>query len=87
MANATCFAIAGPDGSWFNPRDYLSIVFDEAPQIQLPPSIPSTSDVTVTVLDKYEDELEEDLDKTITAVDFHGDEDTLSICAPPMFCE
>lgn len=63
------------------------MVFDEAPQTQLPPSIPSTSDVVVTILDEDGNELEEDPDKMITPVDFYGDEDTLSVCASPIFCE
>lgn len=86
-ANATCFAIVGPGGSWLNSRDYLSVIFDEAPRTQLPPSIPSTSDVTVITLDENEDELEEDPDKTITPADFYRDEDTLSVCASPVLRE
>lgn len=61
------------------------MVFDESPQTQLSPLIPSTSDVTVTILD--EDDLEEDPEKTITPADFYGDDDTLSVCASPIFCE
>ncbi|KAF9646533.1 hypothetical protein BDM02DRAFT_3000697 [Thelephora ganbajun] len=83
-ANATCFVIVWPGGSWFNLRDYLSVVFGEAPQILLPPLIPPVSDVTVTILDEDEDEFEEDPDKTITPADFYRDEDTLSVCASPM---
>jgi len=84
--NATYLTIVGRDGTWFNSRDYLSVVFDEAPQTQLPPLIPSTSDVTVMILDEDEDELE-DPDKTITPADFYKDGDTLSICTSPMFRE
>ena len=79
-ANATYFAIVGPGGSWLDLQDYLSVVFDEAPQTQLPPSTPLTSDVIVTILDENGNELEEDPDKTITPADFCGDEDTLSVC-------
>lgn len=87
VANSTCFAIVGPGESWLNLWDYLSVVFDEAPQTQLSPSIPSASDVTVTILDEDESKPEEDPDKTITPADFYGDEDTLSVCASPIFCE
>lgn len=76
--------IVGPVESLFNSRDYSSIVFDEAPQIQLP-SIPSTSNITVTIFD--EDELEEDPDRTITPADFYRDENTLSVCTSPILCE
>ena len=85
--NATCFVIVGSTGTWSNVRDYLSVIFDEAPQTQLPTSIPSASDVTVTIFDEDGEELEEDPDKTITPADFYGDDDTLSTCASPMLCE
>lgn len=86
-ANVTCFTIVGSDGSWFNLRDYLSVVFDEVPQSELPPSIPSVSDVTVKILDEDEDELEDDPDKTITPADFHRDEDLLSVGTSTLFRE
>ena len=86
-ANVACFTIVGPDGSWFNLRDYLSVVFDEVPQSELPPSTPSVSDVTVTILDEGEDELEDDPDKTITPTDFHRDEDLLSVGTSTFFRE
>jgi len=86
-ANSTCFAIVEPGGSWLDLRDYLSVVFDEAPQTQLSPSIPSASDVTVTIPDEDEGELEEDPDKTITPTDFCGDEEALSICGSPVIRE
>ena len=86
-ADATCFTIAGHTGPWLDVRDYLSVVFDEAPQTQLPPLAPSTSDITVTIIDEDWDELEEDLDKTITPADISEDGDTLSVCASPMICE
>ena len=79
--------IVWPTGSWFNLQDYLSVVFDEVPQTQLSLSIPSSSDVTVTIFDEDGDELEEDPDKTITPEDFDRDYDTLSVCASPMFRE
>lgn len=63
------------------------MVFDEVPQTHLLPSIPSTSDVTVTILDEGEDELEEDPGKTITPANFYGDGDTLSVCTSPMLRE
>ena len=87
-ANATCFAVVGPGGSWFRLRDYLSVVFDEVSETQLSPSVPSTSNITVTIFDA-EDEggLEEDPDKTITPADFYRDEDTLSVCASPLLRE
>ena len=72
---------------WFDVLDYLSVVFGEAPQTQLPSSVPSTSDITVTITDEDGDELEEDPDKTITPADFYGDDDTLSVCVSPMLCE
>lgn len=87
VANSTCFAIVGPGESWVNFWDYLSVVFDEAPQTQLSPLIPSASDVTVTIIDEDEGKPEEDPDKTITPADFYGDEDMLSVCASPIFCE
>ena len=79
--------IVWPTGSWFNLQDYLSVVFDEVPQAQLSLSIPSSSDVTVTIIDEDGDELEEDPDKTITPEDFYRDDDTLSVCVSPMFRE
>lgn len=85
--SATCFVILGPDGSWFILRDYLSVIFDEAPQIQVSPLIPSTSNITVEILDGDEDELEEDPDKTITPADFYRDEDTLSACTSSILRE
>ena len=63
------------------------MVFDEVPQTQLSPLIPSTSDVTVTIVDEDWDEPEEDPDKTITPADFYSDEDALSVGASPMLCE
>lgn len=86
-ANATCSTIIGSTGSWFDLRDYLSVVFDEGPQTQLAASIPSESDITVTIDD--EDELWEDPDKTITPADPGGDEGTVSVsvCASPVLCE
>ena len=63
------------------------MVFDEVPQTQLPPSILSESDVTVTIIDEDGDELEEDPDKTITPADFYRDDDTNSLCSSPIFCE
>lgn len=85
--NATCFVIVGPTGPWFDFRDYLSVVFDKVTQSQLPPSIPSTSDVTVTIIDEDGDELDEDPDKTITPADFSVDDDTSSVCASPILRE
>ena len=41
----------------------------------------------MTILDEDGGELEEDPDKTITPADFYGDEDTLSVCASPIFRE
>lgn len=69
--------IIEPFGFCFSLRDSLSVVFDEAPQTQLPPSIPSTSDVTVTIFD--EDKLEVDLDKTLALVDSYKDKDTVAV--------
>lgn len=63
------------------------MVFGEAPQTQLSPSIPSTSNITVTILDEDEGELDEDPDKTITPEDFCRDEDVLSVCTSPVLCE
>lgn len=77
--------IVGSVGFCFNLRDYLSIVFGEAPQVQLPSSIPSTSDVTVAIF--HEGELEEDPDKTSTPADFHRDEDILPVSASPVLRE
>lgn len=77
--NTTYLVIVGPVGSHFDLRDYLSVVFDKAPQTQLSPLIPSMSDVTATV--SNEDEPEEDLNKTVTPADFCGDEDVLSVTA------
>ena len=50
-------------------------------------SIPSMSEITVTIIDEDGDELEEDPDKTITPADFYGDDGTLSTCASPILCE
>jgi hypothetical protein len=83
--NATCSVIVTPGRSWFAFRDYSSIVFGEAPQTQLPPSIPSTSDIIVKIFD--EDQLEEDPDKTTTPADFDGDEDALPTSASPVLRE
>ena len=63
------------------------MVFGEAPQTQLSPLIPSTSNVTVTIHDEDEYELDKDPDKTITPEDFYGDEDALSICTSSVLCE
>ena len=65
----------------------MSVVFNEVPQAQLSLSIPSSSDVTVTIVDEDGDDLEEDPDKTITPEDLYRDYDTLSVCASPMFRE
>lgn len=79
--NTTYFVIDGSAGTCFNSGDYLSAVFDGSPQIQLaPPSIPSTSDVTATIFDKYEPE--EDPDKTMTPAD-----DVPSVNISPMHRE
>ena len=74
-------------GSQFALRNSLSVIFEEAPKIRLPPSIPLTSDVTATIFDEGEDELEEDPDKTITPADYYRDEDALSICSSPLLRE
>lgn len=63
------------------------MVFGEAPQVQLPPSIPSISNFTVTIHDEDEDEDDEDPGKTITLEDFCRDEGLLSVSAPPVLCE
>jgi hypothetical protein len=64
--------IVGSVGSYYNLHDYLSVVFDEAPQTQLPLSIASTSDITATIF--KEGEPEEDPDKMFTSADLCRDE-------------
>ena len=44
------FVIIGPTGSWFNLQDYLSLVFNEAPQTLSSLLILSSSDITMTIV-------------------------------------
>lgn len=77
--------MVGPVGTWFDLRDYPSVVFDEVPQTQLPPSISSISNVTVTV--SSADGLEVDTDEMISPGEFQRDKDTLSVSATPVLRE
>ena len=75
------FVIVGPERSCLDVRDYQSVVFDQAFQTQLPSSITSASEVTVTIYD--ENELKGDSDKIETPANLDRD----SLSDSPELCE
>lgn len=84
-ADTKYFTIVESVGSYYNMRDYLSVVLDGAAQAQPPLSILSTSNVTATIF--KEDGLEQDQENEPLPTDICKDEDAVSSSASPVLRE